>query len=71
MTVIKFLQTRSTYRTITRPDGTTTSRTAWANESKLWPTYAYFGVAVVSTDADFARFAGEVRWIDPLNRKDR
>lgn len=25
------------------------------------------GVAIVSTDADFARFAPEVRWLDPLN----
>jgi hypothetical protein len=54
MTMIRFLKTRSTYRTITRPDGTTTTRTAWANESKLWPTYAYFGVAVVSTFLNFA-----------------
>ena len=54
MTVIKFLQTRNTYRTITHPDGTTTTRTAWAHDSKLWPTYAYFGVAVVSTLLNFA-----------------
>ncbi|KAF3005081.1 hypothetical protein E8E13_009729 [Curvularia kusanoi] len=54
MTVIKFLQTRNTYRTIQHPDGTTTTRTAWAHDSKVWPTYSYFGVALMSTILNFA-----------------
>ncbi|KAH6637485.1 hypothetical protein C7974DRAFT_142163 [Boeremia exigua] len=49
MTVAKFLQTQNTYRDVTRPDGTTVTRTAWAHESRVWPTYSYFGVALAST----------------------
>lgn len=54
MTVIKFLSTRTIYRTITAPDGTTTTRTAWAHKSRTWPTFSYFGIALVSTLLNFA-----------------
>jgi hypothetical protein len=54
MTLAKFLQTQSIYRTVTHPDGSTTHRTAWAHDSRTWPTYAYFGVALISTVLDFA-----------------
>ena len=48
LTLTKFLQTQNTYRDITR-DGKTVSRTAWAHDSKVWPTYSYFAVAAIST----------------------
>ncbi|KAF3036227.1 hypothetical protein E8E11_000131 [Didymella keratinophila] len=54
MTLTKFLQTQNIYRSITHPDGSTTYRTAWAHDSKTWPTYAYFGVALISTVLNFA-----------------
>ena len=54
MTLTKFLQTQNVYRTVTHADGTTTYRTAWAHDSKLWPTYSYFAVAAISTILDFA-----------------
>jgi hypothetical protein len=54
MTVVKFLQTQNIYRTVTHSDGSTTYRTAWAHDSKLWPTYSYFGVALISTILNFA-----------------
>ncbi|KAJ4984769.1 hypothetical protein SVAN01_09727 [Stagonosporopsis vannaccii] len=53
MTVIKFLTTQNTYRTVTTPSGTT-SRTAWHHDSRTWPTYSYFGVALLSTLLNFA-----------------
>ena len=54
MTLAKFLQTQNIYRTITHPDGSTTVRTAWAHDSRTWPTYSYFGVALLSTVLNFA-----------------
>lgn len=54
MTLVKFLQTQNIYRTIALPDGSTTYRTAWAHSSRTWPTYSYFGVALLSTVLNFA-----------------
>lgn len=54
LTLWKFLSTNDIYRTITHPDGTTTTRTAWAHNSRVWPTWAYFGVALTSTLLNFA-----------------
>ncbi|KAF2685741.1 hypothetical protein K458DRAFT_299789 [Lentithecium fluviatile CBS 122367] len=48
LTLHKFLTTQHTYRTITLPDGTTTTRTAWAKDSKVWPTWMYFAIAAIS-----------------------
>ncbi|KAJ4365828.1 hypothetical protein N0V83_008449 [Neocucurbitaria cava] len=54
MTLVKFLTTKNTYRdVITTSTGETASRTAWAHNSKTWPTFVYFGVAVVSALLDF------------------
>lgn len=53
MTLVKFLHTQNIYRDVTHSDGTTTSRTAWAKDSKVWPTYSYFGIAVVSVMLNF------------------
>jgi hypothetical protein len=54
MTVVKFLHTQNIYRTVTHADGTTVSRTAWAKDSKLWPTWFYFGVAATSVVLNFS-----------------
>ncbi|KAF1994004.1 hypothetical protein P154DRAFT_527370 [Amniculicola lignicola CBS 123094] len=48
LTLHKFLTTRNIYHDVTLPDGTVKSRTAWARESKVWPTYMYFGVATTA-----------------------
>lgn len=53
MTLVKFLRTQNIYRNITRPDGSTTSRTAWAHDSKTWPTHVYFGVVLLSAVLNF------------------
>ena len=53
MTLIKFLQTQNTYRTVTLPSGQPHSRTAWAKDTRAWPTWMYFGVAVVSVLLSF------------------
>ncbi|KAG9385922.1 hypothetical protein A1F94_002672 [Pyrenophora tritici-repentis] len=49
LTLTKFLSTKETYRTVTLADGTSNTRTAWAKNTRPWPTYMYFSVAVVST----------------------
>ncbi|KAE8846873.1 hypothetical protein HRS9122_03780 [Pyrenophora teres f. teres] len=49
LTLTKFLSTKDTYRTVTLADGTSHTRTAWAKNTRPWPTYMYFSVAVVST----------------------
>ncbi|UPX19547.1 uncharacterized protein EKO05_0009807 [Ascochyta rabiei] len=54
MTLIKFLHTRAIHHDVTRADGTTISRTAWAKDSKAWPTYLYFSTAAVSALLDFS-----------------
>jgi hypothetical protein len=54
MTLIKFLRTQNTYRTITHLDGTTTSRTPWAHDSKVWPTWSYFATAALSVIFNFS-----------------
>ncbi|KAJ9647173.1 hypothetical protein H2199_002160 [Coniosporium tulheliwenetii] len=52
MTLHKFLTTHDVYRDVLLPTGTTVSRTAWAADSKVWPTYMYFGVASTSLVLD-------------------
>ncbi|KAH7394232.1 hypothetical protein DE146DRAFT_661185 [Phaeosphaeria sp. MPI-PUGE-AT-0046c] len=48
MTLIKFEQTKDVYQTVV-VNGKPISRTAWAKDSRTWPTYVYFGVAAIST----------------------
>ncbi|KAF2466545.1 uncharacterized protein BDR25DRAFT_306070 [Lindgomyces ingoldianus] len=45
LTLHKFITTKDVYRDVSHPDGSTVSRTAWAKDSKVWPTYMYFAVA--------------------------
>ena len=54
MTLAKFLTTQNTYRTITTSTGQTLTRTAWAHNTRAWPTWAYFGVALTSVILNFA-----------------
>ncbi|KAF1839568.1 hypothetical protein BDW02DRAFT_526 [Decorospora gaudefroyi] len=54
MTLVKFLRTQNTYRTVVLPDGTSESRTAWARDTRAWPTWMYFAVAAVSVLLNFA-----------------
>lgn len=48
MTLIKFEQTKDVHQTVI-VNGESISRTAWAKDSRTWPTYVYFGVAAIST----------------------
>ncbi|KAJ4347679.1 hypothetical protein N0V95_005222 [Ascochyta clinopodiicola] len=54
LTLTKFLHTRTIHHDVTLADGTTHSRTAWAKDSRAWPTYSYFGVAATSTLLNFS-----------------
>ncbi|CAO2656354.1 Nn.00g051570.m01.CDS01 [Neocucurbitaria sp. VM-36] len=53
MTLAKFLSTKNTYRDVTALTGEKISRTAWAHDSKTWPTFVYFGVAAISVLLNF------------------
>lgn len=48
MTLIKFEQTKDVHQTVI-VNGESIIRTAWAKDSRTWPTYVYFGVAAIST----------------------
>ncbi|KAF2258575.1 hypothetical protein CC78DRAFT_106619 [Lojkania enalia] len=48
LTLHKFLTTKDVYHDVTDEDGRKVSRTPWANESKVWPTWMYFGVAAIA-----------------------
>lgn len=48
MTLIKFLTTKDTFRLAENTEGEIVNRTAWAANSKVWPTYVYFGIAALS-----------------------
>ena len=53
MTLIKFLSTQNTYRSVTQANGNTIERTAWAKDTRAWPTWMYFAVAAVSVLLNF------------------
>jgi hypothetical protein len=54
MTLVKFQLTKNTWHTITLANGHTVTRTAWAKDTRAWPTWAYFSVAAVSTLLNFS-----------------
>jgi len=47
ITLSKFLSTRNDYRNIPTTLGATT-RTAWAFQTRAWPTYMYFSISLMS-----------------------
>ena len=53
LTLHKFLSTQHIFRDVVAADGTTHTRTAWAKDSKVWPTWMYFLVAGVSVLLNF------------------
>jgi hypothetical protein len=53
MTLVKFQRTKNTWRTITLANGDIITRTAWAKDTRAWPTLAYFAVAAISTLLNF------------------
>ncbi|KAF2177852.1 hypothetical protein K469DRAFT_719324 [Zopfia rhizophila CBS 207.26] len=48
LTLHKFLTTQNVYHNVVKPDGTVVNRTAWAKDSKVWPTWMYFLVAAIA-----------------------
>jgi hypothetical protein len=53
MTLIKFLTTQNTYRTVVQANGHSITRTAWAKGTRAWPTWMYFAVAAASVLLNF------------------
>ena len=49
MTLHKYLTTRNDYRDAPTAAGGTINRNPWSLKNKTWPTYVYFGTAVIST----------------------
>ncbi|KAF2827729.1 hypothetical protein CC86DRAFT_290670 [Ophiobolus disseminans] len=54
MTLAKYLSTRNTFRTFTSVSGQPITRTAWAKDTRAWPTWMYFAVAAVSVVLNFS-----------------
>lgn len=52
MTVAKYLSTKDTFRTIVQ-NGQTIERTAWAKNTRAWPTWMYFAIAALSALLNF------------------
>jgi hypothetical protein len=48
ITLQKFLKTQNVYHDVETSDGETVTRTAWAKDSKSWPTWMYFTFAGIS-----------------------
>jgi hypothetical protein len=53
MTLIRFLKTQNTYRTVVQVNGHSVTRTAWAKDTRAWPTWMYFAVAAASVLLNF------------------
>ncbi|KAF2705602.1 hypothetical protein K504DRAFT_506007 [Pleomassaria siparia CBS 279.74] len=53
LTLHKYLTTRNVFHMAPSVTGQPVNRTAWAKDSKAWPTYMYFGVALVSLILNF------------------
>jgi hypothetical protein len=67
MTLIKFLRTQHTYRTVVLGTGHSVSRTAWAKGTRAWPTWMYFAVAAVSVVLNFATVVSYRFGVDKAN----
>ncbi|KAF2459592.1 hypothetical protein BDY21DRAFT_282437 [Lineolata rhizophorae] len=67
MTLYKFLSTRDVFREVTRPDGGVEERTAWAKDSKTWPTYLYFGIAATGLLLNFGILVAYMRSVASAN----
>ncbi|EON69682.1 hypothetical protein W97_08934 [Coniosporium apollinis CBS 100218] len=70
MTVHKFLTTHNVYRDVLLSNGTTIHRTAWAADSKVWPTYMYFGVALIALVLDAGILVLYLRSVKTANGMD-
>jgi hypothetical protein len=53
MTLTKYASTKNNYRTVTQANGHVVNRTAWATNSRPWPTWMYFSVAATSVILNF------------------
>ncbi|OAL46135.1 hypothetical protein IQ07DRAFT_518330 [Pyrenochaeta sp. DS3sAY3a] len=67
MTLVKFLSTQNTYRPVTNARGETVNRTAWARNTKAWPTWMYFAVAAVSVLLNFVTVFSYKFGVDKAN----
>jgi hypothetical protein len=68
LTVSKFLHTKDIFREVTGADGVTINRTAWALDSKEWPTYMYFAIAAISLILNLLIMLAYLRDIRAANR---
>jgi hypothetical protein len=53
MTLHKFISTKDVFKMVVKADGSHVSRTAWAKDSKVWPTWMYFLIAAISVLLNF------------------
>ena len=52
MTLVKYLATRGIQRVVELDNGTSLLRGPWARNTKAWPTYMYFALALISVVLD-------------------
>jgi hypothetical protein len=62
-----FHNTRNTYRTVPTATGSV-SRTAWAKDTKSWPTTMYFVIALVSMSLNLLIMVAYLRGVRVANR---
>jgi hypothetical protein len=67
MTLVKFISTKDTYRTVVQANGHTIQRTAWAKDTRAWPTWMYFAVAAVSVILNFGTVFSYKFGVDKAN----
>jgi hypothetical protein len=67
MTLVKFISTKDTYRTVVQGNGHPIKRTAWAKDTRAWPTWMYFAVAAVSVILNFGTVFSYKFGVDKAN----
>jgi hypothetical protein len=68
MTLHKFLTTQNVYKTITDPHGNIVTRTAWAKDTKAWPTWMYFLVAAITVLLNLAILISYMFSVEKANK---
>lgn len=68
LTLHKFLTTQNIFKTITNAQGEVVTRTAWANDSKVWPTWMYFAIAAVTVVLHIGIMVGYMCGVGKANK---
>jgi hypothetical protein len=67
ITLDQFLKTRNTFRSVPT-NGGFVDRTPWAHNTKAWPTYMYFSIALVSLFLNLVIMIAYLRSVKMANR---